>query len=149
MGAAALRAKGDGRVASDQHFVFFSNLRSPDGSVEHTRDTLIGSGDGNDEGIMVNLAGVPAEIQRIVFHVSICDADARKQNFGQVSNAFIRVVDQADGAEVVRYDPTENFSVETAMMIGELYRHNMVTGSSVRWVRGMSLGCSASRRTTV
>ncbi len=98
---------------------------------------------------MVNLAGVPAEIQRIVFHVSICDADARKQNFGQVSNAFIRVVDQADGAEVVRYDPTENFSVETAMMIGELYRHNMVTGSSVRWVRGMSLGCSASRRTTV
>lgn len=123
--ASALLCGADGKVVSDQHFVFFNNLTSPDGSVEHTGDNLTGEGEGegDDEMIKVSLAGVPAEVEKIVFPVSIHDADARGQSFGQVSNAFIRVVNQADNAELARYDLTEDYSTETALVFGELYRN--------------------------
>ena len=120
--ASAIVVNGAGKALSDGHFVFFNNLRSADGSVEHTGDNLTGEGEGDDEVIKVNLAGVPAEGDRVVFAVSIYDADNRKQNFGAVRNAFIRVVNQADNAEIARYDLTEDASVETAMVFGEVYR---------------------------
>jgi tellurium resistance protein TerD len=120
--ASALLLGADGKVLSDQHFVFFNNLRSPDGSVEHTGDNLTGEGEGDDESITVDLRGVPAECERILFPVSIYDADSRGQNFGQVRNAFIRIVDQTDGVELARFDLTEDASSETAMVFGELYR---------------------------
>ncbi|MFJ9537476.1 TerD family protein [Streptomyces sp. NPDC101225] len=122
--ASALLLNAAGRVASDQHFVFYNNLRSPDGSVEHTGDNLTGEGEGDDESIKVDLAGVPADIDRIVFPVSIHEADARGQSFGQVRNAFIRVVNQANSQEIARYDLSEDASTETAMVFGELYRHS-------------------------
>ncbi len=121
--ASAILAGADGRVLSDSHFVFFNNLRSPDGSVEHLGDNLTGEGDGDDEQVQVDLASVPAEVQRIVFPVSIYDAEARRQSFGQVRNAFIRVVDKANGNELARYDLSEDASTETAMVYGELYRN--------------------------
>ncbi|MEU4097789.1 TerD family protein [Streptomyces sp. NPDC026673] len=121
--ASALLTGTEGKVLSDQHFVFFNNLRSPDGSVEHTGDNITGEGEGDDEQIKVNLAGVPAEVAKIVFPVSIYDAETRQQSFGQVRNAFIRVVNQADDRELARYDLTEDASTETAMVFGELYRH--------------------------
>ncbi|WZH54191.1 MAG: TerD family protein [Nocardioides alkalitolerans] len=119
--ASALLLGGSGKVLSDQHFVFYNNLTSPDGSVHHTGDNLTGEGDGDDEVIEVDLTLVPAEVQRIVFPVSIHDAHARGQSFGQVTNAFIRVVDAVRGSEVARFDLTEDASTETAMVFGELY----------------------------
>ena len=121
--ASALLCDDSGKVASDGHFVFYNNLTSPDGSVEHTGDNLTGEGEGDDEAVKVNLAAVPAEITRIVFPVSIHDAEQRGQSFGQVRNAFIRVVNQAGGTELARYDLTEDAATETAMVFGELYRH--------------------------
>jgi tellurium resistance protein TerD len=121
--ASALLAGTEGKVISDQHFVFFNNLKSPDGSVEHTGDNTTGEGEGDDEAIKVNLAGVPAQVAKIVFPVSIYEAEARQQSFGQVRNAYIRVVNQADNKELARYDLTEDASTETAMVFGELYRH--------------------------
>ncbi|UJB42834.1 TerD family protein [Streptomyces sp. A1-5] len=122
--ASALLCTDTGKVASDRHFVFYNNLTSPDGSVRHTGDNLTGAGDGDDETVDVTLDGVPAEITKIVFPVSIHDAQSRGQNFGQVRNAYIRVVNQQGGAELARYDLTEDASTETAMVFGELYRHN-------------------------
>ncbi|MBD0695901.1 TerD family protein [Streptomyces sp. CBMA123] len=121
--ASALLCNALGKVVSDQHFVFFNNLRSPEGSVEHSGDNLTGGGDGDDEQIKVDLARVPADVAKVVFPVSIYDADARLQNFGQVRNAFIRIVNQANGQEIARYDLTEDASTETAMVFGELYRN--------------------------
>jgi tellurium resistance protein TerD len=121
--ASALLLNSGGKVISDQHFVFFNNLKSPDGSVEHTGDNLTGEGEGDDESINVDLTAVPAECERIVFPVSIYDADNRSQNFGQVRNAFIRIVDRSDNNELARFDLTEDASTETAMVFGELYRH--------------------------
>ncbi|MFH8615649.1 TerD family protein [Streptomyces sp. NPDC017979] len=121
--ASALLTNTEGKVAGDGNFVFFNNLKSPDGSVEHTGDNLTGEGEGDDEQIKVNLAGVPADVDKIVFPVSIYDAESRSQSFGQVRNAFIRVVNQADNNELARYDLTEDASTETAMVFGELYRH--------------------------
>ncbi|MEU6944916.1 TerD family protein [Streptomyces sp. NPDC046316] len=121
--ASALLVNDAGKVASDRHFVFYNNLTSPDGSVEHTGDNLTGEGDGDDEAIKVDLAAVPADITKIVFPVSIHDAENRGQSFGQVRNAFIRVVNQAGGAELARYDLSEDAATETAMIFGELYRH--------------------------
>ncbi len=120
--ASALLVKSDGKVISDQHFVFYNNLTSPDGSVEHTGDNLTGEGDGDDEVINVSLANVPPAVDRIVFPVTIHESDARGQHFGVVENAFIRVANQADGSEIARYDLTEDFSGETAVIFGELYR---------------------------
>jgi len=113
----------NGKILSDAHFIFFNNLTSPDGSVEHTGDNLTGEGDGDDEAIKVNLVGVPQEADKIVVTVSIYDADARQQSFGQVRNAYIRVVNQADNNELTRYDLSEDASTETAMVFGELYRN--------------------------
>ncbi|MEV7182108.1 TerD family protein [Kitasatospora sp. NPDC093679] len=121
--ASALLCGENGRVMTDQHFVFYNNLASPDGSVEHSGDNLTGGGDGDDEQIKVDLVAVPLAVSKIVFPVSIYDAESRLQNFGQVRNAFIRVVDQATGREVARYDLSEDASSETAMVFGELYRH--------------------------
>ena len=121
--ASAIVVGADGKVLSDKHFVFFNNLTSVDGSVQHLGDNLTGEGDGDDEQIKVNLAGVPAEADKIVFPVSIYDADNRRQTFGQVRNAFIRVVNQADNSELARYDLSEDASTETAMVFGELYRN--------------------------
>ncbi len=121
--ASALLLDVNGKVISDQHFVFFNNLKSPEGSVEHTGDNLTGEGEGDDEQIKVNLAGVPAEIDKIVFPVSIHEGESRQQSFGQVRNAFIRVINQAGGAELARYDLSEDASTETAMVFGELYRN--------------------------
>ncbi|WP_329131689.1 TerD family protein [Streptomyces sp. NBC_01476] len=121
--ASALLTNEQGKVLSDAHFVFFNNLRSPDGSVEHTGDNLTGEGEGDDEVINVNLATVPADVTKIVFPVSIYEAETRQQSFGQVRNAYIRVVNAADNRELARYDLTEDASTETAMVFGELYRH--------------------------
>jgi len=121
--ASALMLTTSGKVVSDKHFIFFNNMTSPDGSVEHTGDNLTGEGDGDDEAIKVNLAAVPGEVDKIVFPVSIYDGQARGQGFGQVRNAFIRIVDQNGGTEIARYDLTEDASTETAMLFGELYRN--------------------------
>ena len=121
--ASALMVDAGNKIVSDQHFIFFNNLHSPDGSVEHTGDNLTGEGEGDDEQIKVHLDGVPSEVDKIVFAVSIYDAESRGQNFGQVRNAFIRVVNQAGNAEITRYDLTEDASTETAMIFGELYRN--------------------------
>lgn len=121
--ASAIGVGADGKVASDKHFVFFNNKATPDGTIEHTGDNLTGEGEGDDEQIKVNLAGLPAEVDKIVFPVSVYDADARSQNFGQVRNAYIRVLNQADNVEIARYDLTEDASTETALVFGELYRN--------------------------
>lgn len=121
--ASAILAGADKKVISDSHFVFFNNLRSPDGSVEHIGDNTTGEGEGDDEVINVDLATVPAEVHSIVFPVSIYDAESRGQSFGQVNQAYIRVVDRNGGAELARYDLSEDASTETAMIFGELYRH--------------------------
>jgi tellurium resistance protein TerD len=121
--ASALMVGPSGKILSDAHFVFFNNLTSPDGSVEHTGDNLTGEGEGDDEVIKVNLAGVPSEVDKVVVTVSIYDAETRSQSFGQVRNAYIRVINQADGAELTRYDLSEDASTETAMIFGELYRN--------------------------
>ncbi|MFJ8696107.1 TerD family protein [Streptomyces roseolilacinus] len=123
--ASALLLNAQGKVATDGNFVFFNNLKSPDGSVEHTGDNLTGEGEGDDEQIKVNLATVPADVDKIVFPVSIYDAETRQQSFGQVRNAFIRVVNQANDEELARYDLSEDASTETAMVFGELYRHGV------------------------
>jgi tellurium resistance protein TerD len=121
--ASAIMLDTSGRVLSDSHFVFFNNLTSPDGSVEHMGDNLTGAGEGDDEQIKVSLTSVPAEVGKIVFPVSIYEADQRQLNFGQVRNAFIRIVNQADNTEIARYDLTEDASTETAMVFGEIYRN--------------------------
>ena len=113
----------NGRVLGDEYFVFYNNLKSPDGSVEHTGDELVGgTGGEDDETVLVDLTLVPARVDKIVFPVSIYDADSRQQTFGQVTDAYIRVLNQQDGQELARYDLTEDASSETAMIFGELYR---------------------------
>jgi tellurium resistance protein TerD len=114
---------GNGRVLGDDYFVFYNNLKSPEGSVEHTGDDLTGGSGGDDETILVDLTLVPPQVDKVVFPVSIYEADARVQTFGQVSEAYIRVLNQSDGAELARYDLTEDASTETAMIFGELYRY--------------------------
>jgi tellurium resistance protein TerD len=121
--ASAIMLDGSGKVLSDKHFIFFNNTASPDGAVQHTGDNLTGEGDGDDESIKVSLTAVPAEVQKIVFPVSIYEGQSRGQGFGQVRNAFIRIVDQSGGTEIARYDLTEDASTETAMIFGELYRY--------------------------
>ena len=120
--ASAIICNADGKALSDQHFVFFNNLKSPDGAVEHTGDNVTGEGAGDDEQLKVNLSALPPEAARIVFPVSIYAGDTSGQTFGQVRNAFIRVVNQADHSELARYDLSEDASTETAMVFGELYR---------------------------
>ncbi|MEU4322845.1 TerD family protein [Nocardia fluminea] len=122
--ASALATGANLKVLSDQHFIFYNNLRSPEGTIEHTGDNLTGEGDGDDEIINVDLAATPPAITNIFFPVSIHDAEARGQSFGQIRNAYIRVTDANTGVELARYDLSEDASTETAMVFGELYRHN-------------------------
>ncbi len=122
--AAAFLAGDSGKVACDDDFIFYGNKEHKSGSVIHTGDNLTGEGDGDDEQIKVDLSTVPAEVTKIDFTVTIYDADTRHQNFGQVSNAYIRVVNEATGEELIRYDLGEDFSIETAIIVGELYRNN-------------------------
>jgi tellurium resistance protein TerD len=112
-----------GKVLSDTSFIFYNNKKSVDGSVEHLGDNRSGAGEGDDEQVNVKLTALAADVKKLVFAVTIHEADSRKQNFGQVSNAFIRVVNKADGKEIARYDLSEDASTETAMIFGELYRH--------------------------
>lgn len=112
-----------GKVNSDEDFVFYGNLKHVSGSVEHLGDNLTGEGSGDDEQIKIDLSKVPANVEKIDFTVTIYEADTRNQNFGQVENAFIRVVNSATGEELIRYDLSEDFSVETAVIVGELYRN--------------------------
>lgn len=114
------------KLISDNHFIFYNNLTSPDPdkSVEHTGDNLTGDGDGDDEVIKINLQKVPNDVQKIVVVVTIHEAEIRGQNFGQVDNAYVRIVDSKTNQEVIRYDLTEDSSIETAMIMAEIYRKN-------------------------
>lgn len=122
--ASAFLLGANGKVRGEADFIFYNQLKSADGSVEHTGDNRTGAGDGDDEVLKVDLSRVPADIDKVAFTVTIHDAEARKQNFGQVGGAFIRIVNEVTGAEVVRYDLAEDASTETAMIFAELYRNN-------------------------
>ncbi len=122
--AVAFLVNAEGKVTSDSDFIFYNNLKSACGSVEHQGDNTTGEGDGDDEVVDITLANVPAAIQRVIVAVTIHEAAARNQNFGQVSNAFIRVVNAGNSSEIARYDLSEDASIETAMIFGELYRHS-------------------------
>ena len=122
--ASAFMVGSNGKCPTEKEFIFYSNLEHPSESVKHMGDNLTGEGDGDDEQIKVDLSLVPENIQRVAFTVTIYDADVRRQNFGQVNNAFIRIVDESNGQEILRYDLGEDFSIETAAIFGELYKHN-------------------------
>ena len=122
--ASAFLLNSTGKVRSDADFIFYNQLKSLDGSVEHTGDNRDGAGDGDDEAIKVDLSRVPADVDKIAFTVTIHDAESRRQNFGQVSNSFIRIINEANSSEIVRYDLAEDASTETAMIFAELYRHS-------------------------
>ncbi|EOT23441.1 tellurium resistance protein TerD [Eubacterium sp. 14-2] len=113
----------NGKCPSEKEFIFYSNLEHSSGSVKHMGDNLTGEGEGDDEQILIDLSQVPMGVDKIAFTVTIYDSETRRQNFGQVSNAFIRIVDDATGQELIRYDLGEDFSIETAVVVGELYRH--------------------------
>ncbi len=112
-----------GKVGVQEDFVFYGNLKHPSGAVVHMGDNLTGEGDGDDEQIEIDLSKVPSNITKIDFTVTIYEAEERRQNFGQVSNAFIRIVDMANQQELLRYDLDEDFSIETALIVGELYKN--------------------------
>lgn len=120
--ASAFMLTAESKVRSDKDFIFFNNLKSPDGSVEHLGDNLTGAGEGDDETVNVTLGGVPSDVDKIAFTVTIHDAEAKRQSFGQIAKAFIRVINKADNAELARFDLSEDGSTETAMIFGELYR---------------------------
>ncbi|MGW8390451.1 TerD family protein [Pseudoduganella sp. HUAS MS19] len=122
--ASLFMLKQDGKVRGDHDFIFYNQLKSSCGSVEHTGDNKTGAGDGDDEALKVKLAAVPEEVQRLVVAVTIHDAVDRKQNFGMVKDAFMRIVNSDTGAEIARFDLSEDYSTETAMVFGEIYRHN-------------------------
>ena len=121
--AAAFMLGDTGRVTKSEDFVFYGNLKDPSGSVIHMGDNRTGAGEGDDEQITVDLTLVPANITRIAFTATIYEAEARRQNFGQVNNAYIRIYDETTGAELLRYDLGEDFSIETAVVFGELYKN--------------------------
>lgn len=112
-----------GRCPTDKDFVFYGNLAHPSGSIKHLGDNLTGDGDGDDEQVQIELANIPATVDKVAFTVTIHEADQRNQNFGQVSNSFIRIVDENTNTELIRYDLGEDFSIETAVVVGELYRN--------------------------
>ncbi|MEJ2793834.1 TerD family protein [Iodobacter sp. LRB] len=118
----AFMLKADGKVRADSDFIFYNNLKSTDGSVTHAGDNTSGQGDGDDEKIVIDLALVPADIDKITVGVTIHDAEARKQNFGMVGKAYIRCLDANGDKEIARYDLSEDSSTETAMVFGEIYR---------------------------
>lgn len=122
--ASAFLLGENGKVRSDEDFIFYNQLTSRCGSVEHTGDNRTGAGDGDDEALKIDLENVPEAVKRIVVSVTIDSAEARKQNFGQVSEAFMRIVNLDNDAEIARFDLSEDYSTETAMIFGEIYRHN-------------------------
>jgi len=122
--ASAFLLGANGKCTSDSDFIFYGNATHPSGGVQHAGDNRTGDGEGDDEQIHVELNKVPANIERIAVTVTIYEADVRRQNFGQVSNAYVRIVDENTNTEIVRYDLEEDFSIETALVVGELYRHN-------------------------
>ena len=121
---AAFMLGDNGRCPTEKEFIFFGNLNHPSGSVSHLGDNKTGEGDGDDEQIRINLTAIPENISRIAFTVTIYEAEERRQNFGQVNNAFIRIYNENNGEELLRYDLGEDFSIETAVVFGELYKHN-------------------------
>ena len=122
--AAAFLLGDNGKTARSEDFVFYGNQKDPSGGVEHLGDNLTGVGDGDDEQIKVDLSRLPDNVTRVAFTVTIYEAEERRQNFGQVNNAFIRIYDETNGQELLRYDLGEDFSIETAAVFGELYKNN-------------------------
>ncbi|EIC21619.1 TerD family protein [Thiorhodovibrio frisius] len=113
-----------GKVLSDAHFVFYNQKTSPDGAVVHSGDNLTGEGEGDDESVSIDLPKVTPDVTRIVFAVTIHEAESRNQNFGMVRNAFMRVLNKDTNTEIARFDLSEDYSIETAMVFGEIYRHS-------------------------
>lgn len=122
--AAVFMCGADGKCPTEKEFVFYGNLEHTSGAVKHMGDNLTGAGDGDDEQVQIDLSKIPANIERIAFTVTIYEAETRRQNFGQVSNAFIHIVDESTNTELIRYDLGEDFSIETAVVVGELYRNS-------------------------
>lgn len=120
--ASAFMLNANGKCLSEQHFIFYNNVKSPDGCVEHTGDNRTGAGDGDDECIKIDLSKLPNGCESISFVVTIHEAETRKQNFGQVRNAFVRIYDPVSNEEILKYDLAEDFSVETAVEFGSLYK---------------------------
>ena len=122
--AAVFMLGANGKCPTENEFIFYGNLEHQSKSVKHLGDNLTGEGDGDDEQITIDLNTIPANVEKIAFTVTIYDAETRNQNFGQVSNSFIRIVNEDNNEELIRYDLGEDFSIETAVVVGELYRHN-------------------------
>ncbi|MBQ3010253.1 MAG: TerD family protein [Oscillospiraceae bacterium] len=122
--ASAFLVGANGKCPTENEFVFYGNLKHKSGAVTHMGDNLTGAGDGDDEQITVDLSKIPANIERIAFTVTIYDSDARGQNFGQVSNAYIHIQDLVSGTDLIRFDLGEDFSIETAIVVGEIYKYN-------------------------
>ncbi len=122
--AAAFMVGANGKCPTEKEFIFYGNLEHTSKAIQHMGDNLTGEGEGDDEQIQVDLSKIPDNIEKIAFTVTIYDADKRRQNFGQVSNSFIRLVDEDTNQELIHYDLGEDFSIETAVVVGELYRHN-------------------------
>ena len=122
--AAAFMLGDNGKCPSEKEFIFYGNLTHPSESLKHMGDNLTGEGEGDDEQIFIDLTKIPANVSKVAFTVTIYEAEERGQNFGQVSNSFIRIVDESTGQEVIHYDLGEDFSIETAVVVGELYKHN-------------------------
>jgi len=122
--AAAFMLGANGKCPTEKEFIFYGNLSHTSEAVKHLGDNLTGDGDGDDEQITIDLTKIPANIERIAFTVTIYDAEGRRQNFGQVSNSFIHVADMVTGTDLIRYDLGEDFSIETAVVVAELYKHN-------------------------
>ncbi len=122
--AAAFMVGADGKCPTEKEFIFYGNLEHASGAVLHMGDNLTGAGDGDDEQIKIDLTKIPANVERVVFTVTIYEAEERRQNFGQVSNSFIHIVDEDTGADLIQYDLGEDFSIETAVVVGEIYKRN-------------------------
>lgn len=122
--ASVLMLNENGKLAGKESLVYFGNLKSKCGSIQHTGDNLTGAGDGDDEQVIINLTQVPSDIHKIVFVVNIYDCKARKQDFGMISNAFIRVANTANNQELLKFNLSENYSGLTSLFVGEIYRNN-------------------------
>lgn len=122
--AAAFLLDANGKILSDQDFIYYNNLQNTNGSVVSSGDNRTGEGEGDDESVLVDLNNVPANVDSIALTVTIHDADLRNQNFGMVENAYIRILNEVTEEELIRYDLGEDFSIETAIVVAKLYRHN-------------------------
>ena len=121
--ASVIMLGADGRIRSNSDVIYFGNLKSNDGSIQHTGDNLTGDGDGDDEQILVDLSRVPSQIDKLVFVVNIYDCVKRNQHFGMIQNAFIRIVNSASNQELIHFNLTDNYSGKTCLVVGEIYRH--------------------------